>query len=165
MTLEVGNAAHETADWLFSISDGRGLPIIDGLVAVENYDRSGRPPEEVAIMEKAHSYGARAVFFEAERNGRGACPGRLSSSMRMMVWTMLNSPNCTSDSGAGEVCLWSTALSPGAFSCSAVPTSPISRDRMTCRSVGLFEPCWSGLKLPRRRLVGCCAHSERHHLG
>src|SRR3546814_6715990 len=63
-----------TADWLFSISDGRGLPGIDGLVAVENYERSGRPPEEVAIMEKAHSYGARAVFFEAERNGRAPVP-------------------------------------------------------------------------------------------
>ncbi|RQW42264.1 class I SAM-dependent DNA methyltransferase [Novosphingobium sp. LASN5T] len=74
MTLEAGSAAHETADWLFSISDGRGLPIIDGLVAVENYDRSGRPPEEVAIMEKAQSYGARAVFFEAERNGRAPVP-------------------------------------------------------------------------------------------
>lgn len=74
MTLEAGSAAHETADWLFSISDGRGLPSIDGLVAVEDYDRNGRPPEEVAIMEKAHSYGARAVFFEAERNGRAPVP-------------------------------------------------------------------------------------------
>lgn len=70
MTLEAESAAPETADWLFSISEGRGLPGIDGLVAVENYDRNGRPPEEVAIMEKARSYGARAVFFEAERNGR-----------------------------------------------------------------------------------------------
>ena len=74
MTLEAGTAASETADWLFSISEGRGLPGIDGLVAVENYDRNGRPPEEVAIMEKAHSYGARAVFFEAERNGRAPVP-------------------------------------------------------------------------------------------
>src|SRR3546814_14113236 len=39
-----------------------------------NYERSGRPPEEVAIMEKAHSYGARAVFFEAERKGRAPVP-------------------------------------------------------------------------------------------
>src|SRR3546814_4356074 len=74
MTLEAGSVAQETADWLFSISDGRGLPGIDGLVAVENYERSGRPPEEVAIMEKEHSYGARAVFFEAERNGRAPVP-------------------------------------------------------------------------------------------
>mgnify|MGYP003392283871 CR=1 FL=1 len=74
MTLEEGSAASQTADWLFSISEGRGLPGIDGLVAVENYDRNGRSPEEVAIMEKAHSYGARAVFFEAERNGRAPVP-------------------------------------------------------------------------------------------
>ncbi|RKF22745.1 SAM-dependent methyltransferase [Altericroceibacterium spongiae] len=59
-----------TADWLFSIADGRGLPTIDGLIAVENYNHEGRPPEEVAIMEKALSYGARAVFFEAARHGR-----------------------------------------------------------------------------------------------
>lgn len=74
MTLEAGSHTHETADWLFSIGDGRGLPSIDGLVAVENYDRNARPPEEVAIMEKAYSYGARAVFFEAERNGRAPVP-------------------------------------------------------------------------------------------
>jgi N-6 DNA Methylase len=74
MTLEAGSATQETADWLFSISDGRGLPSIDGLVAVENYDRSGRPPEEVAVMEKAQAYGARAVFFEAERHGRAPVP-------------------------------------------------------------------------------------------
>lgn len=74
MTLEAGSATQETADWLFSISDGRGLPCIEGLVAVEHYDHKGRPPEEVAIMEKAHSYGARAVFFEAERHGRAPVP-------------------------------------------------------------------------------------------
>ena len=74
MTLEAGAAAQETADWLFSISEGRGLPSLDGLVAVENYDRNGRPPEEVAIMEKAQSYGARAVFFETERHGRAPVP-------------------------------------------------------------------------------------------
>lgn len=74
MTFEAGTATQETADWLFSISDGRCLPCIDGLVAVEGYDRNGRLPEEVAIMEKAHSYGARAVFFEAERNGRAPVP-------------------------------------------------------------------------------------------
>ena len=50
MTLEVGSAAHVTADWLFSISDGRGLPSIDGLAAVVDYDHTGRPPEEVAII-------------------------------------------------------------------------------------------------------------------
>ena len=34
------------------------------------YRRDGRPPEEVAMMEKAQSYGAQAVFFEAGRNNK-----------------------------------------------------------------------------------------------
>ena len=37
---------------------------------VRGYQRNGRPPEEVAMMEKAKSYDAYAVFFEAERKGR-----------------------------------------------------------------------------------------------
>lgn len=72
MTLEVASGREEAADWLFSIGEHRRLPMLDGLVAVEGYDHSGRPPDEVAIMEKALSYGARAVFFEAERHGRAA---------------------------------------------------------------------------------------------
>lgn len=58
------------ADWLFSIGQDQGLPSLDGLVAVDGFDPSGRAPEEVAIMEKARSYGAHSVFFEAERHGR-----------------------------------------------------------------------------------------------
>lgn len=58
------------ADWLFAIGEGRGFPSVDGLVAVDGYQSSGRAPEEVAIMEKARDYGARAVFFEAARHGR-----------------------------------------------------------------------------------------------
>src|SRR3546814_13363738 len=42
------------------------LPIL----AVDGYEVAGRPPEEVALMEKARAYGARAVFFEAARHGR-----------------------------------------------------------------------------------------------
>lgn len=60
----------EIADWLFSIGKGQGLPALDGLVTVEGFDPSGRIPEEVAVMEKAQSYGAHSVFFEAERHGR-----------------------------------------------------------------------------------------------
>ncbi|MFG1266336.1 N-6 DNA methylase [Xanthobacter sp. DSM 14520] len=71
MTLKAASD-REAADWLFSIGEQRGLPMVDGLVAVDGYDHSGRPPEEVAIMEKARSYSARAVFFEAERHGRAA---------------------------------------------------------------------------------------------
>lgn len=70
MTLdEVGSPGSE-ADWLFAIGEGRGFPGVDGLVAVDGYDPSGRAPEEVAVMEKALDYGARAVFFEAARHGR-----------------------------------------------------------------------------------------------
>ncbi|MDC7812974.1 HsdM family class I SAM-dependent methyltransferase [Sphingomonas koreensis] len=70
MTLEHTADAIEQAEWLFAIGEGRGLPSIDGLVPTDGYDPKGRAPEEVAIMEKARSYGARAVFFEAGRHGR-----------------------------------------------------------------------------------------------
>lgn len=43
---------------------------VDGLVRVDNYDPFGRPPEEVATMERARIYDAHSVFFEAARNGR-----------------------------------------------------------------------------------------------
>lgn len=70
MTLDEAGYEPKLADWLFAIGAGGELPPIDGLVAVDGYDRTNRRPEEVAIMEKARSYGARAVFFEAERHGR-----------------------------------------------------------------------------------------------
>lgn len=57
------------SEWLFSVGTGE-LPFVDGLVEVDGYDVTGRPPEEVELMEKARAYGARAVFFEASRNGR-----------------------------------------------------------------------------------------------
>lgn len=41
-----------------------------GLVAVEGYDRSGKPATEVVVMEKAAHYGASHVFFEAEAPNR-----------------------------------------------------------------------------------------------
>ena len=47
-------------------------PAVDGLVFVKGYCKDGRPPDEVAIMEKAQDYGATAVFFEAGRDGRPA---------------------------------------------------------------------------------------------
>lgn len=46
------------------------MPFVDGLVPVEGYNPTSRAPEEATIMEKARSYGARAVFFEAGRHGR-----------------------------------------------------------------------------------------------
>ncbi len=72
MTLEEAENAVAPAEWLFSIGEGDALPSVDGLVAVEGFAPDGRAPEEVAIMEKAHAYGARAVFFEAGRHGRAA---------------------------------------------------------------------------------------------
>lgn len=70
MILDETDRPGSEAGWLFAIGEGRGFPSVDGLVAVDGYDPSGRAPEEVAVMEKAHNYGARAVFFEAARHGR-----------------------------------------------------------------------------------------------
>ncbi|WP_264785650.1 hypothetical protein, partial [Gluconobacter cerinus] len=47
---------------------------IDGLIRIAGYLPEGRPPEEVVAMEKAASYGAYAVFFEAETQGRAGAP-------------------------------------------------------------------------------------------
>ena len=46
--------------------------LVHGLVRVQGYQRSGRPPEEVALMEKAAEYGVDAVFFELEQYGKRA---------------------------------------------------------------------------------------------
>lgn len=53
--------------WLFELGTST---FVDGLQPVHAYQKSGRPPEEVAVMEKAAAFGAYAVFFEAGRNGR-----------------------------------------------------------------------------------------------
>jgi len=58
------------AKWLLDLDVSAQGASVDGLVPVKGYQRDGRPPEEVAMMEKAHAYGAQAVFFEAGRNGR-----------------------------------------------------------------------------------------------
>ena len=60
------------AEWLFAIGKGSDFPDVDGLISVKNYDREGRPVEEVALVEKAASYGARAVFFEIGQHGWAA---------------------------------------------------------------------------------------------
>lgn len=60
---------NDRVQWLNDLGEAvKGLAV-DGLVPVFGYKRGGRPPEEVAIMEKAATYGAHAVFFEAGRNG------------------------------------------------------------------------------------------------
>ncbi|AMN39041.1 HsdM family class I SAM-dependent methyltransferase [Rhodoplanes sp. Z2-YC6860] len=58
-----------TAQWLIDVGTAQAdLP--DGLIPVATFSPDGRPPEEVAVMEKAKAFGATAVFFEASRNHR-----------------------------------------------------------------------------------------------
>ena len=40
-------------NWLTDFSDADSRAVVDGLVPVKGYIRTGRPVEEVAIMEKA----------------------------------------------------------------------------------------------------------------
>ena len=61
-------------EWFTEFDRDEPAFAIDGLVRVENYDPRGRPPEEVAIIEKAFIYNAHSVFFEAGRNGRAPTP-------------------------------------------------------------------------------------------
>lgn len=70
MTLDIDERDGRAADWLFAIGTEHSVPAIDGLVAVSGFDRAHFLPEQVAVLEKADSYKARAVFFEAERHGR-----------------------------------------------------------------------------------------------
>ena len=59
----------DPGQWLFNLGSTGGATV-DGLVSVRGHRKHGRPPEEVAIMEKAEDYGATAVFFEAGHDGR-----------------------------------------------------------------------------------------------
>jgi hypothetical protein len=60
----------DRSKWLVDLDGSTTGLTVDGLVPVKGYQRAGRPPEEVAMMEKAGSYGAHSVFFEAGRNSR-----------------------------------------------------------------------------------------------
>ncbi len=64
----------DLAKWLVDLDGSAAGSTVDGLVSVKGYQRDGHPPEEVAIMEKAATYQAQAVFFEAGRNGGPAVP-------------------------------------------------------------------------------------------
>ncbi|MDO8280040.1 MAG: hypothetical protein Q7T63_18195, partial [Burkholderiaceae bacterium] len=64
----MGNRAPWWDAWL----PDEAVAQVEGLVPVRGYLTDGRPPEEVAIMEKATEYGADAVFFEVEQYGRRA---------------------------------------------------------------------------------------------
>ncbi len=56
--------------WLFDLPKSGSTGVVDGIVPVEGFRSLGKPPEVVAIMEKAKDYSATAVFFEAGRDGR-----------------------------------------------------------------------------------------------
>lgn len=62
--------AGDRAAWLTSLTDADVTSGTDGLVLVKNYDRTGRPPEEVLMMEKAKSYGAHSVSLLEEQTHR-----------------------------------------------------------------------------------------------
>jgi N-6 DNA Methylase len=68
------DAASEPSSWFIGLNQAGAEQQVDGLVAVDRYHSAGRPPEEVAIMEKARLYHAHSVFFEAGRNGRAPVP-------------------------------------------------------------------------------------------
>ena len=70
MTVHQPDAAFASAEWLFAIADAADLPNVEGLVAVGTFDPTGQSPDVVAMIERAHAYGARAVFFEAQRHGK-----------------------------------------------------------------------------------------------
>ncbi len=73
MSAELFDADTQTG-WFTEFDRDDAACVIDGLVRVENYDPLGRPPEEVATIEKALTYNAHSVFFEAGRNGRAPIP-------------------------------------------------------------------------------------------
>jgi hypothetical protein len=58
------------AAWPLHLGDTANSPVVEGLVAVSEYQPDELQPEQVAVMERAEKYGAAAVFFEAGRNGR-----------------------------------------------------------------------------------------------
>lgn len=74
MTFENLVSTEPDAGWLFDLGEGRSSHTIDGLIVVDTYDPTSRPAEEVATMEKARSYGAHSVFFEAAWQDRRATP-------------------------------------------------------------------------------------------
>lgn len=57
-------------NWLIELSDQGTISSIDGLVLVNGFRTLQLPPEQYEMMEKAESYGAHSVFFEASRNNR-----------------------------------------------------------------------------------------------
>lgn len=70
MTIYALSDTFAGAEWLFAIGADTAIPSVDGLVAVDDFDPTDQSPDVVAVIERASAYGARAVFFEAQRHGR-----------------------------------------------------------------------------------------------
>lgn len=85
--------------WLTDFCVDGSLAVVDGLVAVREYVKAGRPAEEVTIMEKAAHYGADAVFFEAPRDGK--------ASVAQAFLYRSDGPELTRDFGILHRRLWS----------------------------------------------------------
>lgn len=62
--------AENPAKWLIELSNGDTKSSADGLVLVNGFRALDLLPEQYAMMEKAESYEAHSVFFEASRNDR-----------------------------------------------------------------------------------------------
>lgn len=62
--------AENPAKWLIELSNGDTKSSADGLVLVKGFRALELSPEQYAMMEKAESYEAHSVFFEARRNNR-----------------------------------------------------------------------------------------------
>lgn len=62
--------AENPANWLIELSDEDTKSSIDGLILVNGFRALKLSPEQYEMMEKAESYGAHSVFFEASRNDR-----------------------------------------------------------------------------------------------
>ncbi|MCJ2102488.1 class I SAM-dependent DNA methyltransferase [Methylobacterium sp. E-046] len=69
MTIHHAGDVFASAQWLFAIGSG-DFQVAEGLLAVNGFDPKNHMPDVVAIIERARSYGARAVLFEAQRHRR-----------------------------------------------------------------------------------------------
>lgn len=67
----------DSGNWLRSLSVSRRDRTIDGLVYVDEFDAAALRPEQVSVIEKARTFGAQGVFFEASRNGYPPIPQAL----------------------------------------------------------------------------------------
>ena len=91
---------NDRGQWLFEIESTSDGAMVDGLVPVAGYKHDGRPPEEVAMMEKARSYRAHSV--SSKQAVMGARPSRKPSFLALRVQPMIpSSLNCISVSGVG----------------------------------------------------------------